>query len=131
MSISKFKENSQAINKVYGSGTVAWGFPLPETAVGGVSCRLIWTREYLGELEFLGDRSEFTRANDIEDFQQLDEEFCGVIRAEFKAWASENNYQWDSEDYVIFEYKNFKALLNCNSSYGYVYASFWEDKNGV
>ena len=124
--IKKCSDNAEAINAVYGTSEVAYGLPLPDDAVGGVSCRLIWDRNIrLGTLEYVQDRAEYTRVADIVDFDGLTE-FSKVVMRDFRSWALAEGMDWNSEDYLLVAHENNRSLLNCNGSCGHVYASFWE-----
>lgn len=121
-------ENAEIIDRNIGSSKPAYGLAIPDDAIGGISARLIWNSSiYLGPLEYLMDRSEVIRANEVQDFEGL-EIFFTKIMSGFRPWASSIGMDWDSSDYVLVSYENKRAFLTCNSSYGYVYASVWEEK---
>ncbi len=125
-------ESSILWEKLYGTvdpTMPAWGLPIPESATGGVSARLIWNnRNYIGKLEYLSDRAVRKGDNDIIKHEELGKYFNEICEG-FRPFMSQNHKDWDNEDYILVEQGNFKCLLTCNGSCGYVYMGVWEEKS--
>ena len=111
-----------------GDGSGYWGLTPPDGALGAISCRLIWDKNvYLGALAFLQDRSNCINFNSITDTKAI-EYFFGAICNGFRRYCLEVHWEWSTDNYLYIKHGKLRALLTCNGSCGYVYASFWEEK---